>query len=172
MPSRDLPGFRDVAALAAASRLVVPPEAGDANGHMNVRHYVALYDDAEWEIFDRIGLGAEHARTARRGLFALEQHLTYAREVDVGDEVSVHMRLLARGPRVLHFVSYLANHTRTEVAGCTEALNGYADLEARRLTPFVPGPELAALDALLDADRRLGWTPQLSGCITVRPERG
>jgi acyl-CoA thioester hydrolase len=166
-----LPGYAQVIALPGTARRLVPPEFGDANGHLNVRHYLALYDDAEWEIFERMGLGVEHARTDRRGMFALEQHLTYALEVDVGAEVSVHMRLLARSAKVVHLVNYLADHTRGQVAGAIEVVDGYADLDTRRLTAFHPGPGLAALDAQLAADRGLDWRPATSGCLAVRPER-
>ncbi len=166
-----LPSYADVVALPGSRRRQVPAEFGDANGHMNVRYYLALYDDAEWEIFERMGLGAEHARTDRRGMFALEQHLMYAREVDVAAEVSVHMRLLARSAKVLHLVNYLADHTRGQVAGWIEVIDGYADLDTRRLTQFHSGPGRSALDARLAADRALTWPAATSGCLAVRPDR-
>ena len=72
-------------------------------------------------------------------MFALEQHLTYRREVLVGDEVAVHLRLLARSEKLVHLVSYLVNHTRQEVAASMEALEAYVAYDTRRAAPFSPG---------------------------------
>lgn len=163
-----MPGYDQVIGLVPAARRTVPAEFGDVNGHMNVRHYLALYDDAEWEYFERLDLGVAHARAERRGLFALEQHLVYAREVGIGDDVSVHTRLLGRTAKVLHLVSYLVDHTRREVAGSIEVLDAYADLDARRLTPFTDGPALRALDERLAADLALDWAPVGAGCLVLR----
>ena len=109
---RPLPTYDEVLALPSGPRLIVPAEYGDTNGHLNVRYHLAIYDDAEWAIFEPLGLGDEHAEAGIGGIFALEQHLTYRREVLVGDEVSVQVRVLGRDQRMIHLVHYLANHTQ------------------------------------------------------------
>lgn len=165
---RSLPSYEQVVlTLTAGPRVVVPAAYGDANGHVNVRHHLGLYDDAEWAIFDGIGLGDADGGADVAGIFALEQHLTYRREVLVGDDVSVHLRVLACEGPLLHLVSYLANHTRGEVAGCMEALEGCVDLTTRRLAPF-PVDAGAAIGAMAAAAARLDWQPELSGAITLR----
>lgn len=164
---RDLPTYDQILALPTGPRLVVPTEYGDSNGHLNVRYHVAIYDDGEWALFEPLGLGEEHANAGIGGIFALEQHLTYRHEVLVGDEVSVHIRFLARKDRLLHFVSYLANHTRREVAGSMEALNGYVDLQTRRLATF-PSTGAEGLDAYVAEAGQLDWQPELTGAVTLR----
>ena len=112
---RALPTYDEATGLPAAPSRRVPAEYGDGNGHLNVRHYLGILDDAEWIVFDEFGAGNEASEAGIGGMFALEQFLTYRREVLVGDEVAVHLRLLEREPRMLHLVSYLVNHTRHEV---------------------------------------------------------
>jgi acyl-CoA thioester hydrolase len=168
---RALPSYDEAVLLPAAPRVPVPPEYGDANGHMNVRHHLALYDDAEWSLFDAFDAGTEATAAGEGGMFALEQTLSYRREVLVGDEVAVHLRLLGRTAKLLHLVSYLLNHSRGEVAGSMEALEGYVDHGTRRLAPF-PGAAGAKLDALVASHAALPWTPVLSGSIRLaRGER-
>ena len=164
---RHLPTYDQILELPSGPRLFVPAEHGDTNGHLNVRYHLGIYDDAEWAIFEPLGLGDEHAQAGIGGIFALEQHLTYRREVLVGDEVSVQVRIHARNQRLIHLVHYLANHTRGELAGSMEALNGYVDLQTRRLARF-PAMSAEGLDAHIAHASRLDWQPTLSGAITLQ----
>jgi acyl-CoA thioester hydrolase len=163
---RLLPSYDQVLGLPSGPRAPVPEAYADSNGHLNVRHHLALYDDAEWAIYEPVDLGEAHALAGLGGVFALEQHVTYRREVLVGEDVAVHVRLLARAERLLHLVSYLVNHSRREVAGSLEALEGYVDLHTRRLAP-IPAPAAAALDTMVADAEALGWRPELSGSMTL-----
>lgn len=162
-----LPAYDEVVGLPSGVRRPVPAEYADDNGHLNVRHYLGMFDDAEWVIFEEADLGTDHARAGVGGIFALEQHLTYRREVAVGDDVSAHVRLLGRSERMIHFVSYLANHSHGEVAASMEALNCYVDLRTRRLAP-IPRPQGAVLDRIVERAAALPWQPDLTGLITLR----
>lgn len=159
---RPLPSYADVLALPGAPRVRVPSAMADANGHLNVRHYLASFDDAEWVLFTDLGLD-EHASSGGN-VFALEQLLSYRREVLVGQQISVHLRLVGRGVRMLHLVSYLLNHDTDEVAASMEALEAYVDHATRRLAPF-PEAVARALDRRLASHDALPWRPVLSGAI-------
>lgn len=161
-----LPTYDQVAGLPAGPTITIPPDFGDANGHLNVRHYLGLFDDAEWALFEPLGLGAEHAAQGIGGVFALEQHLTYRREVGIGDVVQVHLRFLRRSESLVHFVSYLRSETRREVAAGMEALDGYVDFTTRRLAP-IPEPAGRQLDAMIAEAAALDWQPSLSGSISL-----
>jgi acyl-CoA thioester hydrolase len=144
----------------------VPEEYGDGNGHLNVRHYLGILDDAEWIVFDEFGAGNQASEAGIGGMFALEQFLTYRREVLVGDEVAVHLRLLDREPRMLHLVSYLVNHTRSEVAASMESLEAYVDYSTRKMAPF-PDEAGRRLDELIARNGVLPWQPELTGAIAL-----
>ncbi len=162
---RPLPSYDEVLALPAAPTRVVPADFGDGNGHLNVRHYLGIFDDAEWALFDEIGAGNEASAAGTGGMFALEQFLTYRREVLVGDEVAVHLRLLARSEKLIHFVSYLVNHTRREVAASMEALEAYVAYATRRVSPFSPDAQ-EVLDSWIRQQVELE-PPALTGAISL-----
>jgi acyl-CoA thioester hydrolase len=160
-----LPSYDEVLGLPAPPARTVPAEFGDGNGHLNVRHYLGIFDDAEWALFDAFGAGHEASSAGVGGMFALEQHLTYRREVLVGDEVAVHVRMLARSDKLVHFVSYLLNRTRTEVAASMEALEAYVAYDSRRASPF-SAQALGVLDGWIAQQARLP-APALSGSISL-----
>lgn len=163
---RRLPSYDEITGLPAGPRLTVPVEYGDENGHLNVRHYVGIFDDAEWAIYEHQEMGASAAAAQVGGVFMLEQFVTYRREVAVGDEVQVHVRFIARSERMFHLVSYLANLTRHQVAASMEGLECWVDLRTRRIAP-IPSAGMAALDRHIAAAAALPWTPELSGTITL-----
>ena len=57
----------------------------DHMGHMNVMWYVGKFDEATWSYFASLGLTPAKLRDNARGMAALEQNLTYKREVLPGD---------------------------------------------------------------------------------------
>ena len=164
---RALPDFSQTARLLAAPRRRVPAEFADGNGHMNVRHYLAVLDDAEWATFDVFEAGSAASEAGVGGMFALEQLLTYRHEVLAGDEVQVRLRLLGHDGRMLHLVSYLVDHTHGRVAASMEA---YVDYSTRRISRF-PAEAVRALDRLVAEHATLDWQPELSGAITLPGRR-
>ena len=84
-----------LAPLPVVYRTVIPPAYEDRNGHMNVRWYLALYDEAGDELYPMLGLTTDYFAFSGMGGFDLEHHLWYAAEVHVGDNVVVSARILA-----------------------------------------------------------------------------
>ena len=62
-------------------RGTVYPWHFDHVGHMNVMWYVGKFDEATWQFFNALGLTPQYLRTAQRGMAAVEQHISYMREV-------------------------------------------------------------------------------------------
>lgn len=162
---RPLPTYAEASALPSAPAIRVGPETADANGHLNVRHYLATFDDAEWLLFAELGL--DESGSSGGNVFALEQLLSYRREVLVGQEVSVHLRVVGHDARMLHVVSYLLNHDTREVAASIEGLEAYVDHTSRRMAPF-PDDVAAALDRWAREHAALPWSPVLSGAIALK----
>jgi acyl-CoA thioester hydrolase len=159
-----LPSFEDVAPLTWGPRFDIGSDMADENGHLNVRHYLTLYDEAVWEVLGLAGIGKDYSAAGVGGVFTLEQHLRYHREVHIGDTVAAAVRVLARTGRMVHLMSYLVNRTRAEVAGSLESLEVHMDLHSRRLSPFPPDAA-GRLDELAAAGEYLTWTPALSNAI-------
>jgi len=159
-----MPTVTQVEALPVLMEKVVPPEWQDLNGHVNVRHYLELYDAASWPKLAEFGLDASAFLERRQGLFDLEHHLWYLDELHVGDSVTVHWRFIARTVKRFHGVMFVVNRSRGRLASVFEYVSSGADLEARKTAPLPP--EFAArLDALIAADAALGWPAPTCGVM-------
>ena len=66
-----------LASLPAVYRAVIPPAYEDRNGHMNMRWYLALYDEAGDAMYPMLGLTADYFAASGAGGFDLEHHLWY-----------------------------------------------------------------------------------------------
>jgi acyl-CoA thioester hydrolase len=66
--------------LEATYRGTVYPWQCDHVGHMNIIWYVGKFDEANWNLFARIGLTPTYLRESGRGMAAVEQNISYKRE--------------------------------------------------------------------------------------------
>lgn len=150
----ELPTLEQVRQLTRLMTKVIPPEFEDINGHVNIQHYLGMYDEAGWMFFQTIGIGESYFKEERKGIFDLEHHLHYVSELHVGDTVSVHGRLLARSAKRLHGVWFIVNDTREQLANTFEFVSTHSDLNLRRTAPF-PDDLASSLDALIERDSSL-----------------
>ncbi|HTA43631.1 MAG TPA: thioesterase family protein [Bryobacteraceae bacterium] len=147
-------------------RAVVPDSWADANGHMNMRWYVAIFDDAGDDLHERIGLTPEFHRQRRTGTVDLEHHTHFLNEIMPGESVAVYARLVARSPKRIHYLMFLVNETRPKLAAIFECMNSFMDLETRRTAPF-PAEILAKIDAWIERDATLDWPAPVAGSMQV-----
>jgi acyl-CoA thioester hydrolase len=61
---------------------------------MNIMWYVGKFDEANWNLFARLGLTPSYLRQSGRGMAAVQQNIAYKRELLAGDIVEVRSRLL------------------------------------------------------------------------------
>ena len=153
-----------ITALPAVYRVTVPEEFRDENGHMNVRGYMAIFDDAGYPFVAALGLTPEYHQQHGTGGFDLEHHLHYLNEVHIGDTVVVHIRVLGRSSKRIHYMMFMVNETRGTLASTFECVNSFADLTQRRTAPYPP--EIAAkIDVLLTDHRVLNWDAPVCGVM-------
>jgi len=147
-------------------RREIPAAWADSNGHMNMRWYVALFDEAGDELHERAGLTPEFHLYHRTGTVDLEHHTHFLHEVMPGDTVAVYSRLVVRSSKRVHYLMFLVNETKGRLAAIFECMNAFMDLSVRKTAPFPP--EIAAkLDAWLERDSKLDWPPPVSGAMQV-----
>ena len=131
-------------------RGTVYPWHCDQVGHMNVMWYVGKFDEATWQFFNLLGLTPSFLRSSRRGMAAVEQHLSYLQEVRAGDIVSVHSALIEIKEKSLRFRHEMRlDETRT-VAARTTLTGVHIDTEARKSCPF-PAAVVERASAMLQA---------------------
>lgn len=161
------PSFADLRALPLLLEREVPESYGDANGHMNVRHYLALNDDAGWGFFARVGIGEDYLTRRQLSFFDSEHHLRYLAELLVGTPVAVHGRLLARSDKALHAQWYVLDLEHDRLANTFEFVTIHVDLTTRR-PASIPGDVAGLLDDLLAEHQALPWAAPTSGALGLR----
>jgi acyl-CoA thioester hydrolase len=162
-----LPSYDEVAALPRLTQVVVPAEMGDANGHLNVRHHVALHDDGGWLHMAAFGFDPAAIEARRLNFFDLEHHIRYLDEVHVGDTVSTRYRTLGRTAKAVHLMSFLLDDSRRTLASTIEIVTVHVDLDTRRTVAIDPA-DAARLDARIEADGALPWPAPTSGVLGLR----
>ena len=97
-------------------RGTVYPWHCDHMGHMNVMWYVGKFDEATWQLFSAIGLTPDRLRANGRGLAAVDQRISYRREVRAGDVVLVRSALLEVRSKVIRFCHRMEDAATGEIS--------------------------------------------------------
>src|SRR3954447_7232250 len=129
-------------------RGAVYPWHCDHVGHMNVMWYVGKFDEATWNLFARIGLTPTYLRECGRGMAAVQQNITYQRELLAGDIVEVKSVLLEIRDRSIRFRHEMRNAETGEIAASCEITGVHMDRQARKSVIFAPAIRNAALGHL------------------------
>ena len=77
----------------------------DANRHMNDGYYAVAFGEASWRVQDHLGLHADYRTRTGGTLYSVEAHLTWARELSLGQRLHVESLVLgvdAKRLRVFH----------------------------------------------------------------------
>lgn len=152
--------------LPPLARQTIPLAYRDINGHMNVQFYMELYDVAGWNLFDHWGVGKPYVALGQFGMFALEQHIRYMAEVQIGQSVALYGRLLGYDARFVHFILYIVNETAGKLASTLEEVAAHVDLQQRRTAVFSEAV-IDRLTAELAAHTALTWPARSRGCLRV-----
>ncbi len=108
----------------------------DHMGHMNIMWYVGKFDEASWNLLARLGLTPAYLRDGQRGMVAVQQIISYKRELMAGDIVEVRSRILEVGKTSLRFVHEMYNAATGEIASVCELVGVHIDRTLRRPSPF------------------------------------
>lgn len=154
----------DILALPLLYRLTIPESFRDENGHMNMRWYLHVYDDAGYALAEQFGLTPDFHQAHGSGGFDLEHHIHYLREIQPGDSVAVYARLVGHTAKRLHYLMFLVNETRGVLASIFECVNSFADLQQRRTAPFPPEVS-ERITLMLLAHQQLEWPAPVCGVM-------
>lgn len=120
----------------ATYRGTVYPWQCDHVGHMNIMWYVGKFDEANWNMFARLGLTPSYLRQSGRGMAGVQQNITYKRELFAGDIVDVRSRLLELREKSIRFVHEMRNAETGEIAATCEITAVHLDRQAHKSMPF------------------------------------
>jgi acyl-CoA thioester hydrolase len=114
----------------------VYPWQCDHVGHMNIMWYAGKFDEANWNLFARIGLTPSYLRQSSRGMAAVQQNIAYKRELLAGDIVEVKSVLLEVRDKLIRFQHEMRNTETGEISAICEITAVHMDRQARKSAAF------------------------------------
>jgi acyl-CoA thioester hydrolase len=145
-------------------KTIARAEWTDRNDHVNIRHFVAIFDDAGDAFYLTVGLSDADHRRRESGTMDLEHHIHFVREVRTGDRLSVHLRIVGVGPKRFHYLMFLLNESTGQVASIFECVNTFVHLTRRKSAPW-PEDVRLALQSLRERHEALSWPAPLCGSM-------
>ena len=120
----------------------------DYNGHMNMAYHNVLFDRSADEAFEIMGLGPDYARDRRLTSYTAEVHISYVRELHLGDKVTVSFQLIDADDKRFHFYQEIF-HEEGWLAATSEALSLHIDMSGPKVSAFPPdtAKKVAAMKA-------------------------
>ena len=110
----------------------------DHMGHVNVRAYAEFFEQACWQLYNRIGITPSLLRAGEMSMAAVRQDISYQRELLGGDVVALRSGVLEIRERVLRFVHELQNCESGKVCAVCEFTVVCLDAKARKSRPVPP----------------------------------
>jgi len=104
----------------------------DVNRHMNVSHYDKVFDQSEHVLFMAFGIGEPYTHRTNRGVFRLEKHISYRRELLPDMAFTIQSRVhWTDEKRIRHFHVLIADKTQ-EIMATNAVQSIHVDLTRRR----------------------------------------
>jgi acyl-CoA thioester hydrolase len=117
--------------------------------------YVGKFDEANWNLFARIGLTPTYLRESGRGMAAVEQNISYKRELLAGDIVVVRSDVLEIREKSIRFRHEMRNAETGEIAAICEITAVHMDRQARNSIAFAETIR-KSVESQLAAPERVG----------------
>lgn len=160
----------DIPAPFVGLRTEIKPEWIDFNGHFNAGYYFVVFDEAvtDWTSF--IGIDDEHRAANRVMTFSVEGHITFERELHLGDPIEIRTQLLGWDAKKFHFINLMYHAIEGWLAATNELLSMHISQETRRSAAMAPEVQ-ERLGAVEAAHSQLPVPPQVGRVIGIRARR-
>jgi acyl-CoA thioester hydrolase len=122
--------------LLLTYRGTVYPWHCDHMGHMNVMWYAGKFDEATWHLLAHLGLTRAFLFETRSAMAAVQQNITYKRELLAGDIVTIFSGILEIRPKLIRFVHQMLNDETGEIAAISELTGVHMDALTRKSCPL------------------------------------
>ncbi|MSP67115.1 MAG: thioesterase [Alphaproteobacteria bacterium] len=110
----------------------------DYNGHMNVAYYTLAFDLGVDRFYDLAGFGEDYKQRTGCSTFALEQHVTFQRELLQDAPIRITVQVLDHDAKRLHYFQRMHHGEQGYLAATCEWVSLHVDTTQRRATPFPP----------------------------------
>ena len=122
--------------LIETYRGAVYPWHCDHMGHMNVMWYVGKFDEATWNLFALAGVTAAFLKENKRGMAAVQQNITYKRELHAGDIVVVRSAFLELREKTARFVHEMRHAVTDDISAICVLTGVSMDSQTRKSCPL------------------------------------
>lgn len=134
----------------------------DHMGHMNVMWYVGKFDEATWHLFASIGVTRAYMAESGSVFGAVQQNITYKKELLAGDIVEVRSHFLEVREKAFRFEHEMINSSTGEVCARCEQVSLPIDAKARKARALPPDIRAAAEAAVRAGERATRRAPAAS----------
>lgn len=110
----------------------------DSYGHVNNATYLALYEEARWEVITPRGFGFREIHKMKQGPVILEVNLKFKREIGLRENITITTKLLEYKGKVGQMLQQMLKEDGT-VASEALFTFGLFDMKERKL--IEPTPE-------------------------------
>lgn len=121
----------------------------DHMGHINVRAYMEFFEEACWQFYAMLGLTPSLLRSGAVHLAAVQQNISYLKELYPGDTVAVRTGVLEMRSKVLRFRHELFNTENDTCCSVCEFTVVCLDPNTRKSQPFPPNVATRAAELML-----------------------
>ncbi len=108
----------------------------DVNDHMNVAYYVLAFDLAVDSVWTQLGITSDYIAEQNNSTFAVESHITWQRELKLGEPFVVTSELLAYDAKRIHQFMRMYHAESGFLAATAEWMNLHVDMNLRRVSPW------------------------------------
>jgi acyl-CoA thioester hydrolase len=122
--------------LTITYRGAVYPWQCDHIGHMNVMWYAGKFDEASWQFLSHLGVTRSALRESNRAMAAVQQNISYKREIYAGDLITIRTGLLEVKEKTIKFLHTMENDETGLVAAEAEITGVYFDALERKAAPL------------------------------------
>lgn len=112
--------------------VTIQPEWIDLNQHLNSMYYLHVAREGSGGIMNSVGIDQDYVRSSGCSVFLRENHISYRRELRLGDPVRVTTWVIGADARDVHLLVELSHATEGWSAALVEYRYGHVDSRARR----------------------------------------
>jgi acyl-CoA thioester hydrolase len=111
------------------------PEFCDVMGHMNIRHYMAMFDESSFQFLFQV-FGWSSNQSEGRGWADVKHVIEYQAEVRAGDLIEVRACMTKIGNKSFGARYEMINQIKDEVAATLDCVCVSIDLASRKAIPL------------------------------------
>ena len=137
----------------------------DYNGHMNVGYYLLPFENASTAFCRHIDISQAYQERTGHAIFAAEAHVTFEREVKLGDRLEFTTRLLGWAPKWINIIHFMVNADEGYLAATNQLIFIHVNSATHKSAPF-PESQQAALADMLAAHETFPIPPQAGRAIS------